>query len=114
LQWRGGALAVQISHEQSREGARFGCLSGCEPEAHAVNQNQGRRLVANGIDPSAKRQAEKVAPTNGFEAIGREWFAKYSLIWAPAHAKKLAGGLSWIFIRGSGSGRSGALQRPNY
>lgn len=48
----------------------------------------GRRLVANGIDPSAKRQAEKVALTNGFEAIGREWFAKYSLIWAAGPCKK--------------------------
>src|ERR1700730_3786430 len=32
-----------------------------------------RRLVADGIDPSAKRQAEKTARGNTFEAVAREW-----------------------------------------
>ena len=52
-------------------------------------RDQARRLMANGVDPGAKRRAEKFAPSNGFEAVGREWFAKYSLTWAPAHAQKV-------------------------
>jgi predicted urease superfamily metal-dependent hydrolase len=52
-------------------------------------RDQARRLMANGVDPSAKRKAEKLAPTSGFDAVGREWFAKYSLTWPPAHAQKV-------------------------
>jgi integrase len=33
-----------------------------------------RKLVADGIDPSAKRQADKSASADTFEAISREWF----------------------------------------
>ena len=43
-----------------------------------------RRLVAEGIDPSAKRQAEKTSQDDTFEAIAREWLAM--------QAKKLSAG----------------------
>jgi integrase len=43
-----------------------------------------RRLVADGIDPSAKRQAERISQDNTFEAIAREWLAM--------QAKKLSAG----------------------
>ena len=36
-------------------------------------REQARQLVADGIDPSAKRQAEKTSGTDTFEAITREW-----------------------------------------
>jgi hypothetical protein len=38
-------------------------------------RDEARRLVADGIDPSAKRQAEKLSRTDTFEAIAREWLA---------------------------------------
>jgi len=38
-------------------------------------REEARRLVASGIDPSAKRQAEKSAKSDTFEAIAREWLA---------------------------------------
>jgi integrase len=38
-------------------------------------RDDARRLVAEGIDPSAKRQAEKTASGNTFEAVAREWLA---------------------------------------
>jgi Arm DNA-binding domain len=34
-------------------------------------RDEARRLMANGVDPGAKRRAEKFAPSNGFEAVGR-------------------------------------------
>ena len=37
-----------------------------------------RRQLANGVDPSVKRKAEKTASAESFEAVGREWFAKFS------------------------------------
>jgi integrase len=39
-------------------------------------RDDARKLVADGIDPSAKRQAEKVAAADTFEAIAREWLDK--------------------------------------
>jgi integrase len=37
-------------------------------------RDESRRLLADGIDPSAQRQATKVAQTETFEAIAREYF----------------------------------------
>lgn len=51
--------------------------------------DEARRLVANGIDPSAKRQVEKQAAANTFEAVAREWFAKFSPNWAEGHSSKI-------------------------
>jgi hypothetical protein len=36
-------------------------------------RDDARRLVADEIDPSAKRQAERMAQADTFEAIGNEW-----------------------------------------
>jgi integrase len=36
-------------------------------------RDEARRLLADGIDPSAARKAEKIADANTFEAIAREW-----------------------------------------
>ncbi len=35
--------------------------------------NEARKLVADEVDPSAKRQAERTAPADAFEAVGGEW-----------------------------------------
>jgi hypothetical protein len=36
-------------------------------------RDEARRLVADSIDPSAKRQADKAALGNTFEVVAREW-----------------------------------------
>lgn len=42
-------------------------------------RNEARKLVADGVDPSAHRQARKAqaheAASNAFEAVAREWHA---------------------------------------
>ena len=38
-------------------------------------REQARKTLAQGIDPSNNRKAEKLARGNTFEAIGREWLA---------------------------------------
>lgn len=52
-----------------------------------------RKLLAAGVDPGESRKAVKAskaeAAANSFEAVAREWFAKYSPRWAPSHADKL-------------------------
>lgn len=52
-------------------------------------RDEARRLLADGIDPGAKRQAEKIAQSDSFEAVAREWFAKFSPNWAPSHSSKI-------------------------
>lgn len=52
-------------------------------------RNSARALLASDIDPSAKRQAEKVANADTFECIAREWFAKFAPGWAKGHADKI-------------------------
>lgn len=52
-----------------------------------------RALVAQGIDPSLQRKANKLQQThqsaNTFEAIAREWFAKQATAWAKSHSSKI-------------------------
>ena len=52
-----------------------------------------RKLVADGIDPSAARKQEKLmaldAALNTFEAVAREWFEKHSPNWEASYSVKL-------------------------
>src|SRR5271170_4830090 len=46
-----------------------------------------RKLLADGIDPSENRKAQRSERTNraanSFDVVAGEWFAKYSTTWAP-------------------------------
>lgn len=52
-------------------------------------RDEARRLLADGIDPGAQRKAEARATAETFEAVAREWFAKFAEQWAPSHAGKI-------------------------
>ncbi len=52
-------------------------------------RDEARKLLASGVDPSAARQAEKVAGADSFEAIALEWFAKFSPKWALSNSDKI-------------------------
>jgi integrase len=45
-----------------------------------------REQVANGVDPSAKRKAEKKADSITFELVAREWCGKRKALWSEAYA----------------------------
>jgi integrase len=52
-------------------------------------RDEGRRQVAQGIDPGAVRKAEKhatAAETETFEAVAREWHARFLSNWTTGHA----------------------------
>jgi integrase len=53
-------------------------------------RDEARKLVAQGIDPSARRQAEKrdgkLRETNSFASVAREWHGKRSKIWSAVHS----------------------------
>lgn len=56
-------------------------------------RDAARKLLANGIDPSENRKAQKSAradrAANSFEVVAREWFAKYSPTWAKDHGNRI-------------------------
>ena len=56
-------------------------------------RDEARKLVVAGIDPSAKRQADKgarqEAAANTFEPIAREWYAKQSKSWTDSYGSKV-------------------------
>jgi len=54
-------------------------------------RDAARKQLADGIDPGEARKAEKLAQAGAesFEAIAREWYAKYSPTWAPSHSDKI-------------------------
>jgi integrase len=58
-----------------------------------TRRDEARKLLAEGVDPSENRKAQKTARTeqaaNSFEVVAREWFAKYSPTWAKGHADKI-------------------------
>jgi integrase len=53
-------------------------------------RDAARKLLANGIDPSAHKKAERRAvvlrDANSFEAVAREWHGKQAKAWVPKHA----------------------------
>lgn len=57
-------------------------------------RDEARRLLAEGRDPSIERQTTKAAAlearrreADSFEAVAREWFAKFSQAWVPEHTE---------------------------
>jgi integrase len=53
-------------------------------------RDDARKLIANDIDPSENRKAQKIAHGGGncFEVVAREWFAKHSKNWATDHGNR--------------------------
>ena len=56
-------------------------------------RDAARKLLANGVDPSENRKAQKTARADGiansFEVVAREWFAKYSSTWVERHRERI-------------------------
>jgi integrase len=95
-------LVTEISTKLWRQKYRF---SGVERTlAHGIypavplaearkRRDAARELLARGVDPNQHRKVQKAATReqtrNSFEAIGREWYAKYTVNWAKSHSDKV-------------------------
>jgi integrase len=53
-----------------------------------MQRDEAKKAVANGVDPSIKRQAEKSATANTFEAVAREWLGLQEKKLAPSTYSK--------------------------
>lgn len=58
-----------------------------------IRRNEARNLLAKGIDPGLlkqqKKQSKKIAAKNSFEAIAREWHAKFLPKWTTKHGSRI-------------------------
>lgn len=54
-----------------------------------VKRDEARKLLASGVDPSVQRKAAELQSASGFEAVAREWFAKFSPGWSEDHAERI-------------------------
>jgi integrase len=54
-------------------------------------RDEARKLLANAIDPSEHRKAQKLTKGEGnsFDVVAREWFAKYSTNWTADHGGRI-------------------------
>jgi integrase len=52
-------------------------------------REDARKLVADGIDPGDKRKAEAFADADTFEAVAREWHAKFAPLRTAGHAARV-------------------------
>lgn len=56
-------------------------------------RDEARKLLADGVDPSAHRRAMQASradrAANSFETVAREWFAKHEPNWAEDHAARV-------------------------
>jgi integrase len=57
-----------------------------------TRRDDARRQIANGIDPSQVRKAEKAEAAeiaNTFERVAREWFVKFQPTWTASHGDRI-------------------------
>ncbi len=58
-----------------------------------ARRDEARRLISQGISPSAHRQAQRASRatlvSNSFEVIAREWHSKFKPKWTEGHASKI-------------------------
>ena len=81
----------------SFDGKEKGLSLGAYPEVSLKDarerRDEARKLLANGIDPSANRKAQKAAKAeraaNSFEVVAREWFGKQVPTWSAIHADRV-------------------------
>ncbi|MBI5014370.1 MAG: integrase arm-type DNA-binding domain-containing protein [Deltaproteobacteria bacterium] len=57
-------------------------------------RDEARKVLANGIDPSAARKAAKAAKADTFEAVALDWYARQKSTWSVKHAAVVLGRLS--------------------
>ena len=101
----GGGLYLHVSPTGGKlwrmdyrfEGKRKTLSMGAYPEVSLADARARRQAakvqLAQGIDPSAHKQAAKAATRaeseNTFEIVAREWFAKNKDSWVDTHAEKI-------------------------
>src|SRR5439155_10543612 len=80
-------------------------------------RDEARKQRAAGIDPSANRKALRAArgaaAVDSFEAVAREWFARFSPTWAQSHSRTIIRRLERDVFPWIGARQIGELNAPD-
>lgn len=99
----GGGLFIQVGTNGSKlwrlayrfEGKQKLLALGRYPDVSLkvarTRRDEAKALLATGVDPGAARKAQKSSASgaDSFETVAREWFAKFSPGWVPAHGERI-------------------------
>lgn len=88
----GGKLwRLDYRHGGKRKTLALGAYPGVPLKLARQRRDEARELLARGVDPGEHRKAvaDKALVQDSFEAVAREWFAKFAPGWAPTHSEKI-------------------------
>ncbi|MGE5539631.1 MAG: tyrosine-type recombinase/integrase [Gemmatimonas sp.] len=95
LKYRFGGKEKRLSlgtYPETPLAGRKDAKTGVWMDGAREKRDQARRLLAQGIDPGEHRKATKRAKdgltANSFEAVAREWFAKFASQWTAQHGER--------------------------
>ena len=84
----GGKLwRLKYRHGGKEKGLSLGAYPVITLKAARERAMDARRLLADGVDPSQHKA--KAAGAHSFEAIAREWHAKFAPTWTAAHSARI-------------------------
>src|SRR5215469_12901705 len=73
--WR-PVLALQVSTRGLEKSISLGVYPHVSLKLARARRDEARALLTEGVDPAAKRKAEKNAQADSFQAVAQEWLAK--------------------------------------
>ena len=87
----GGKLwRLKYSYGDKEKQLSFGAYPEITLDDARVKRDTARNLIANGVDPSEVKKAQKAAAIicseNSFEVVAREWHERHKPTWAESHA----------------------------
>lgn len=90
----GGKLwRFDYRHEGKRKTLALGGYPDTKLKDARERRDVARKQLADGIDPSENRKAQKQARenlnANSFEVVAREWFGKFQPTWTEGHSSKI-------------------------
>lgn len=90
----GGRLwRIDYRFEGKRKTLTFGAYPDVRLADARERRDEARKLLASGIDPAEYRKATKAqrasASANTFEAVAREWYAKFAPGWVASHGERI-------------------------
>ncbi len=91
---RGGMYwRLKYRHRGKEKRLALGVFPDVSLKRAREKREEARRLLAEGIDPSAYRKSlaaeQQERATNSFEAVAREWFLKHRHTWTAEHATRI-------------------------
>jgi len=112
----GGKLwRLDYRHAGKRKTLALGGYPDVSLAGARLRRDEARRLLAEGIDPGEHRKLtrdKQPREADSFEAVAREWFAKFAPTWAPTHADKIIRRLERDAFPWLGHRPAGAIEAP--